>query len=273
MNFLISILSKIEYHLSQPRLRLFHSLYFNLRMLPFKDAIKLPILFYGPTNFVWLTGKVLIEGKVSRAMIKIGKNFDFFSGTQKPMLLIQGEIVFHGPCNIAHNYCIRISKDAKLEVQAYVFLGSSTRIVCIRDIKIGECTQFAFGCNIIDSNFHFLYDKRSMKVGNRDKKIVIGKNNWIGNSTSIVGGCCTGDYFTVASNSLVNKDFSKSLEQNVMLAGVPARIVKNDIQRIFSLDKESELYHYFKQQNYPDSVWLENYMDELDSFKQHYHNQ
>ena len=54
----MNLLDKLIYHCSQPRLRLLHSLFFNFKLLPIKQAIKLPIYIYGPIKFYWLCGKL-----------------------------------------------------------------------------------------------------------------------------------------------------------------------------------------------------------------------
>ena len=53
---------------------LLYSIYFNFHYLPFRQAVRLPILFHNPTC-VTLKGQVRIEGKVARGMIKLGYYF------------------------------------------------------------------------------------------------------------------------------------------------------------------------------------------------------
>ena len=48
-------------------------------------------------------------------------------------------------------------------------------------------------------------------------------------------------YTVVASNSLVNKDFS-SLKPNSVIGGVPAKLIKEKYARVWDTDRELE-YH------------------------------
>ena len=53
-------------------------------------------------------------------------------------------------------------------------------------------------------------------------EIVIGRNVWIGDKSTILGGVTIGDNAIVAANSVVTKD----VPSNCMVAGVPAEIIK-----------------------------------------------
>lgn len=54
----MNLLDKLIYHCSQPRLRLLHSLFFNFKLLPIKQAIKLPIYIYGLLNSIGYVEKL-----------------------------------------------------------------------------------------------------------------------------------------------------------------------------------------------------------------------
>jgi acetyltransferase-like isoleucine patch superfamily enzyme len=68
--------------------------------------------------------------------------------------------------------------------------------------------------------------------------VVIGNYNYIGTRVSIMPGTQTPNYCTVASNSLCNKDFSK-LEENILLAGMPAKLIRNTISRDWKEEREA----------------------------------
>ena len=58
-------------------------------------------------------------------------------------------------------------------------------------------------------------------------KVKIGNNVWIGDKVSIFGGVTIGDNVIVAANAVVTRD----VPSNCIVAGVPARIVKELIDR------------------------------------------
>lgn len=54
------------------------------------------------------------------------------------------------------------------------------------------------------------------------RPITIGDNCWIGANATIVGGATLGDNVVVAAGAVVNKSFP----DNVVIGGIPARIIK-----------------------------------------------
>lgn len=84
-------------------------------------------------------------------------------------------------------------------------------------LEIGEKTIWAFNVCIQTGN-HDLYDRSVYHT----RSVKIGKNCWIGNGVTILAGVELGDNVTVGANSVVTKSFPS----NVVIGGVPARILK-----------------------------------------------
>lgn len=208
----MNLLDKLIYHCSQPRLRLLHSLFFNFKLLPIKQAIKLPIYIYGPIKFYWLCGKIELRSeKIFSGMIKLGRNNEFFNGTDKSSFILMeknSKIIFEGPCAIGNNYKIRVTQNAELIFGAYTFFGSSIKFICSNKIKIGAYTRCAYESQFVDSNFHFVLNMKTGNVTRRESEILIGKCNWIGNRTSITKGSKTKDFSIICAGSLMNKDYT-----------------------------------------------------------------
>ena len=84
-------------------------------------------------------------------------------------------------------------------------------------LEIGEGTIWAFNVSIQTSN-HDLLD-RTKFIG---ASVKIGRNCWLGNSSTILAGVELGDNVTVGANTVVTKSFPS----NVVIAGCPAKIIK-----------------------------------------------
>ena len=84
-------------------------------------------------------------------------------------------------------------------------------------LYIGDDTIWAFNVSIQTGN-HGLKDRDEMKV----KDIVIGKNCWLGQAAIILSGVELGDNVIIGAGSVVTKSFPA----NVVIAGVPAKIIK-----------------------------------------------
>lgn len=84
-------------------------------------------------------------------------------------------------------------------------------------LTIGKNVIFAHNLCIQTIN-HELIDRKKFK----HEAVSIGNNCWLGNSVTILPGVKLGDNVTVGANSVVTKSFPS----NVVLAGVPAKIIK-----------------------------------------------
>ena len=251
MNIIRKICGSLEARLNQPQLSLWRTVYFNFRTMPFSMAIKFPVFIYGKVRLFMLNGSVCFENTlIKRGMIKIGINADSFSLFDHSGFVQLGskdsKIVFEGPCRIALNTKIRCVA-GELRFGEFVRIGSDTKVVCNGgNIYIGKFTGITFACTIMNSSFHYTYDKNNHCYRNRTSSIYVGAYNWIGNQTTILGRCHTKDYSIVGSGSLLNHDYTKEEGEYPMLVGRPAKIVAVGIKRIFSPNVEKEISKLFE---------------------------
>ena len=102
-----------------------------------------------------------------------------------------------------------------------VFVNCNCVFLDTGRIDIGDDTLIGPSVGIYTVNHPT--DPAERKKGiERAQPIRIGKNCWIGGSAVINPGVTLGDNVVVASGAVVTKSFG----DNVMLAGVPARVVK-----------------------------------------------
>lgn len=84
-------------------------------------------------------------------------------------------------------------------------------------LEIGEGTIWAFNV-CIQTGDHDLHDNTKYKTGS----VKIGKNCWIAHAVTITAGVQLGDNVVVGANSVVTKSFP----DNVVIAGCPAKIIR-----------------------------------------------
>lgn len=124
---------------------------------------------------------------------------------------------------IGYGSYIQVGKNAKLKI-GNSFINREVKIICNQDISIGDGCIIAMGAVIRDNdgaNHQILSDNYQNK-----KPIVIGNHVWIGENSMILKGVKIGDGSVVAASSLVTKD----VPANCMVAGTPARIIRENIK-------------------------------------------
>ena len=102
------------------------------------------------------------------------------------------------------------------------------------NVFINSCCQFqdqggvwlGDGC-LIGHNVVFATLNHDLKPDKRQicipKRIVVGKNVWIGSNSTILAGVCIGDNAVIAAGAVVNKD----VKANTIVGGVPAKFIKS----------------------------------------------
>ena len=232
-------------------INLIKTLWFNFKVFPFAVAKKMPVWLYGKVTFRSLAGKIVINGPISAGMIKIGKN-DFYVDTaiQQCIWTVRGTLIFNGPIIFGHGSYVLVSDNATLEFGGKdTYLGSNLKIFCFDRIVFGGNVRVAWDCQFMDTTFHYVQNlNRNGEIGPLTKPIVLGDNIWVGNRTTISKGAMVPSDTIIASNSLVNKDFS-SIEPYTLLAGVPAAVRATGQKRIFDSEIQREMdekYHYVR---------------------------
>ncbi|HZL08486.1 MAG TPA: acyltransferase [Prolixibacteraceae bacterium] len=202
------------------------TIYINFKLLPFKDAIKLPIVVSHKTKFQSLKGEIEILSKIHFAMIKIGFSsvgiFDY--KYERTILELNGKIIFHGDAGVGKGSRISVGKNAILELGQYFSITASTTIIAFNRIVIGDDCLLSWGSIIMDTDFHHIYVEGSEV--NSNKPIFIGKRVWLGMRCTVLKGTQIPNNCIIAANSLL---IGKLIEEDSIYGGHPARILRRNI--------------------------------------------
>lgn len=129
------------------------------------------------------------------------------------------------------------------------FIGSGCKIMCFNSISIGFHCDLTWETQLIDTSFHYIKRSGEDIPQELTAPIVLGDYCWIGNRSTISKGTVLPSYSIVASNSIVNKDFS-SCGERCFYAGMPAKCKTTDIVREYDTQKEVDLdrkYNYTRR--------------------------
>jgi acetyltransferase-like isoleucine patch superfamily enzyme len=117
---------------------------------------------------------------------------------------------------------LAVGPGASLELADGVFVGRNTVIVAARSIQIGPRTLIAEHCTIRDGDHQVDAEARRAETSAVTDPLRIGADSWVGAGARILRGSHLGRGVVVGANAVVRAAF----EDHVVIAGVPARIVK-----------------------------------------------
>lgn len=226
------------------------TIYLNLKVLPFRDAIKMPILLFGKC-YLQISKSARAEfigEKILFASVFIGNSSSSVWGTnirQLPTTVLwDGLITFSGKKQfIGNGSVLSVCKGAHLHLGDHILINNNAKLCCQHKIFIDDLAEFSWDTQIFDTNFHYIIDEKGYicrKCGN----IHIGKNCWIGYRSTIQKGTYLEDNSIVASNSLVNKDFAGI--KDGLFAGLPAKLLSTGRVRSHNYALEYNLDEFFE---------------------------
>lgn len=158
---------------------------------------------------------------VEKGKLRVGINWEMLNYLDSSLkvddnseLIIHDDFKFFTGCHIA------VNKGATLELGSG-YANTDVSIDCFKNIRIGNEVIISKGVIIRDSDNHdILYNGYE-----KSKPIIIGDHVWIGMRAIILKGVRIGDGSIIAAGAVVNKD----IPRNCMVAGVPAKIIKENI--------------------------------------------
>jgi acetyltransferase-like isoleucine patch superfamily enzyme len=214
------------------------TLYFNFKKFPFAIAKKLPVFFYGKVHFQSIRGEIIINGPIKTAMIGYGQHFET-SVKSKGIaeFSLYGKLIFNGYTHFGKDVILYIGENAHCEFGYMSCLGSDVKVVCTNKVIIGDWSGIGYESQIIDTNSHPMKNSETGEYYPMTGTIHIGTHNAFSNRISIMPNTKTPDFCVIASNTLCNKDYT-SWGSNILIGGVPAKLLKNNYTRDWENEKE-----------------------------------
>lgn len=249
MNTFIIYLKKFKSFVLRYRFCYFKTIIANFRLLPFRQAIHLPLVIYNKTELKLSRSRIRLNIPPRFGLIKWACNEDLFTSSKSPslLLMIDGTLTINGPARISPGCVFRIIGGTVQLGKAYC-LGGEGKILCCGNIRIGDFNRMAFGTIVCDSDYHYIRRKGGVK--NCLGEVITGDCIWVGNNSSIMKGTKLPDYTVIGSKSYVNKDFTTTMYAP-LIVGSPAKVVGDSYLRIFSPILEKKIRNWFSE--HPDA--------------------
>ncbi|GHV98056.1 hypothetical protein lacNasYZ03_18140 [Lactobacillus nasalidis] len=207
-------------------LSLMYTIFFNLRYLPFKQAILLPIKINYKVKSKLNRGSIIIKAPVSRFMIKIGfQGSSFISyGSSSLSVLNGGELIFNGDCIFGEG-CNIFVDGGSLTIGESVYANRDFLFQCEDRSVIEDNILIGWRVSIRDTDGHAV-NKKGV-TGGESAPICLKKGCWVAAQSTILKGTVISEYSIVGACSLVlGLKMSKS---HCMIAGSPAKVKRENV--------------------------------------------
>lgn len=221
---------------------IFHSLYFNFHYLPFKQAIRLPILLYKP-DLLRCDGKILLQpedGRIRTGMIQMGfRMVSIFPNSGITWENNGGTVIFRGSCRLGNGTAVSFGKHATVDFGDDFLCTTSGKIVSYRGIKFGRSMRLGWDSLCMDTNFHPLYDMKAERYKSASAPIEIGNYNWFGSKCTILPGVKTPERCIFGLGTVVTRGCEA--KSYCVMGGSPVRVLAENVMRDYNHDTEEDV--------------------------------
>ena len=202
------------------------SLIYNLILFG-PEGIHIPVLF---SNSVRIKGArrnaIVLTDKTKRVRWGFGGSREI--GTcQRGLLYIgkKGTLTFQGTAILEKGTRITV-ENGEMTIGDSFFCNKNCCFICNHRIEIGPNAMFGWNIFIRDSDAHPILDQNGERV-NPDLPVMIGAHVRIGAFASVLKGAVIKENSIVGFQSCVTSGTVS--ESNSILAGVPARMVRQNV--------------------------------------------
>lgn len=232
---------------------LLKTIYVNFKTLPFKKALKLPILVgYRVKFYGFRRGSIRLVGEGKTGSIRLGvqSEWPIFPNQREWSMLRcssdsvltfdltnSGTIVIYPGFSIVNNGTIQIG--------SHSLINQHCNFYCAKSIVLGDRCRIGWNTQIMDSDIHLVFDISKRVIYNPIAPVSIGDNVWVSSNCCIMKGAVIPPFSVVAGHSLVNKDFGDVTTVGNFFAGSPAKIVKTGLVRLLDAELEHKMKSHF----------------------------
>lgn len=197
---------------------------FNLRYLPFKQAIRLPVFISHRVYLMDLSGAVKIsDTRTGTIKIGFGQVGIFDQHRSRTIWQVSGTVEFKGRASIGHGS--KLSVSGNLSLGKNFCISAESTIIVKKSISIGDDVLISWDALIMDTDFHNIYNAAGEQT-NPSMSIKIGNKVWVGCRTLILKGVHIADGSVLAAASTIVKSIETP---NAIIGGNPAKVLKQDI--------------------------------------------
>lgn len=173
--------------------------------------------------------------------IKVASRIQFF-GNNNTLIIEEGAHLLNTTLRITGNNCSVVLKKhcyvteveifvenngCRVEIGERTFVGRHTHIACTEngsELIIGGNGMISSYCQVRTGDSHSVTDLDGNRI-NPAASVYIGEHCWLGEGSKVMKGVTLGQDSVVSTGAIVTKSYGC----NVLLGGIPARVIKEKI--------------------------------------------
>lgn len=203
------------------------SIYFNIRYLPLRQALHLPIYvnFFSLGHCKIKRGQLVLS-QCARGIVKLGLGKSPGMQSFKTCIYLgkNSIVLFGGRAIIAQGTVLRCDEGATISIGDNFYCNCNCYIRSTQSITFGNDCSVGWNVVMNTSDGHKVW--HDGKIIKMDGPITIGNHVWLTSNCSILKNVAIPDDNIIANNALVNKIFTQC---HCLIGGVPARIIKTNV--------------------------------------------
>lgn len=209
-------------------MNLIATLKINFRLLPLRQALRLPIVVKGPLHLnIGREARVVLPEDAKHGVVVIGSQHETYQAyAGKAQLSLFGTWQVRGKVRIGVDSCIYIHSGATFTTGEGVYIARDSQIECAEQITLGDHV-LAGEIYICDTAGHQVTHSGQKQPMTRP--IVIGEGCYFGFRTQVLRGTVIPSHCVIGSGAVCTHDYSAENEGHLLLTGVPAVVKATDV--------------------------------------------
>lgn len=218
----------IELSLSLPK-----SLWVSLHYFSWCKALHLPILVRYNTCIKSLQGKIILSNDfadIKKPIIKFGFGHVgvFDKHNERSIWEVSGCIKVVERIELGHGSRLCVGREGVLQFGKNFINTAKMTLICTDSIIFGNDVLTSWNTLVMDTDWHKTRIVSTGELRPCHRPIILGNHIWVGTRAVILKGTQIADGTIIGAGAIVAGKYDKS---NVILAGNPAKEIKDDITR------------------------------------------
>ena len=202
------------------------SLLFNIKFLPLRQALTMPILIY--KGKITVVGGVKICNPIIRfGMIKLGFPTSAVYPNSGIRIENKGELAFKGKCRIGNDSSIVCGCHGSIEFGDNFIATAGLKVLSVKSIVFGKDVLVGWENTFTDDTHATYFTQKTAAIS-------IGNNNWFAMRCFVMPGVSTSDNCVFGAMSEVSDNIE--YQANCLYGGEPIRMLSRDVMRIVGKD-------------------------------------